>query len=151
MSQPSTPRHSVSVAAAVVKDGHLLAVQRRDNAHWEPPGGVLELDESSEDGLRREVREETGLEVEPIRLTGIYKNMARGIVSLVFRCAIVGGTLRTTDEAGKIAWLAAPSESRFPRNASDMMTEAYAVRLLDTLDDGPVPIRAHDGVTLSPS
>jgi 8-oxo-dGTP diphosphatase len=144
MANPDTPQHSVSVAAAIIKDGHLLAVQRRDNAHWEPPGGVLELDESIEDGLRREVREETGLEVHPIRLSGVYKNMARGIVSLVFRCAIAGGSLRTTDEALAIAWLA-------PDQVRDLMTEAYAVRLLDALDDGPVPIRTHDGVTLSSS
>ena len=42
--------------------------QRRDNGHWEPPGGVLELDESILDGARREVREETGLHIEPERL-----------------------------------------------------------------------------------
>ena len=47
---------------------------------------MLELAEGIHDGLRREVREETGLDVEPITLTGIYKNLARGIVALVFRC-----------------------------------------------------------------
>src|SRR5262249_55831694 len=59
----------------------------------EPPGGVLELDETIEDGLRREAREETGLEVEPIALTGVYKNMTRGIVAPVFRWKITGGVL----------------------------------------------------------
>src|SRR5919112_2400610 len=89
---PPKPQHSVSVAAVIVNEqGQVLMTQRRDNGHWEPPGGVLELDESILDGLRREVREETGLNVEPERLTGIYKNMPRGIVALVFRAHVVGG------------------------------------------------------------
>lgn len=56
------PRHSVSVAAAIFDDSgeNVLLIKRRDNGHWEPPGGVLELDETIEDGLRREVREEAG-------------------------------------------------------------------------------------------
>ena len=51
-------RHSVSVAGVVVDDaGRALLIRRRDNGHWEPPGGILELNEDIEDGLRREVRE----------------------------------------------------------------------------------------------
>ncbi len=69
-------RHSVSVAGVITDDhGRALLIQRRDNQRWEPPGGVLEPGETIYDGLRREVREETGLEVEPIALTGVYKNM----------------------------------------------------------------------------
>ena len=49
-----TPRHSVSVAAAIFDDSgeNVLLIKRRDNGRWEPPGGVLELDETIEDGLR---------------------------------------------------------------------------------------------------
>jgi 8-oxo-dGTP diphosphatase len=73
--------HSVSVAGVITDDhGRALLIQRRDNHRWEPPGGVLELGETIPDGLRREVREETGLEVEPVTLTGVYKNMKRAIV-----------------------------------------------------------------------
>ncbi len=61
---PHKPQHSVSVAAVIVNDaGQILMTQRRDNGHWEPPGGVLELKESILDGLRREVFEKTGLDV----------------------------------------------------------------------------------------
>jgi 8-oxo-dGTP diphosphatase len=72
----------------VVVDGQqrALLVRRRDNLHWEPPGGVLERDESIQAGVCREVREETDLSVRPLSLSGVYKNMSRGIVSLVFRC-----------------------------------------------------------------
>src|SRR4051795_6205316 len=100
------PRHSVSVSAAIVDDhGRFLVVRRADNGHWEPPGGVLELGESIEDGLIREVAEETGLTVEPLALTGVYKNMKRGIVALVFRCTIVGHAARLPHEVDEIQWL----------------------------------------------
>jgi ADP-ribose pyrophosphatase YjhB (NUDIX family) len=88
-----TPKHSVSVAGVVVRDdGRILAVQRRDNMHWEPPGGVLELGETFEEGVRREVAEETGVLVEVERLTGAYKNLSRGIVALVFAVTLSRAT-----------------------------------------------------------
>ena len=84
----SERKHSVSVAGIIVDAaGRALLVQRRDNGHWEPPGGVLELDESISDGLRREVSEETGLDIQPERLTGICKNMPLGVVALVSAAA----------------------------------------------------------------
>lgn len=137
------PKHFVSVAAAIIdQDGRFLAIRRSDNGHWEPPGGVLELDESIEQGLIREVAEETGYRVEPDRLTGIYKNMERGIVALVFRCSVVGCTANTAGEVEEIRWLT-PDELMW-------MSEAYRVRLLDALDDGSPCIRAHDGSQLVP-
>jgi 8-oxo-dGTP diphosphatase len=140
----SSPRHSVSVAAAIVgESGQLLAVRRRDNGHWEPPGGILELHETIQAGLVREVREETGLEVEPQALSGVYKNMRRGIVALVFRCRIIGGEPRPTREAEQVSWLS-------PDEISNLMDEAYATRLLDALRPGPPAIRAHDGLSLLP-
>jgi 8-oxo-dGTP diphosphatase len=138
-----TPRHSVSVAGAVVDDrGRILAIRRSDNGHWEPPGGVLELDETIEDGLVREIAEETGLTVAPERLTGVYKNMDRGIVALVFRCTIVTGTAASTSEAAALAWLTADQ-------IAERMDEAYAVRMLDALRTEAPAIRAHNGVTLT--
>ena len=136
-----TPKHSVSVAGVVVRDdGRILVVQRRDNGRWEPPGGVLELDETFEDGVRREVAEETGVRVEVERLTGAYKNLSRGIVALVFRCRPVSGEARTTDESRRVRWLT-EDEVR------TQMTPAYAVRVLDALGD-QAAARAHDGVHL---
>lgn len=136
----NSPRHSVSVAAVITDDhGRALLIQRRDNGTWEPPGGVLELGESIEDGLRRETREETGLDIEPDRLTGVYKNMTRGIVALVFRCKITGGELATTDETAAFRWAD-------EHDISELATEVYAVRVLDALygDTSPA-VRHHDG------
>ena len=136
----STPaRHSVSVSGIITDDeGRALLVQRRDNQHWEPPGGVLELDESIEAGLCREVREETGLEVEPVALSGVYKNMPRGIVALVFRCKATSGELRPSDETQGFRWATADE-------VRELTTEAYGIRVMDALRDAPAAIRQHDG------
>lgn len=138
-------RHSVSVAGIIVReDGRILMIQRRDNGKWEPPGGVLEIDESIPDGLRREVLEETGLQVEPEVLTGVYKNMPRGIIALVFRARIIGGTLAaTTEETTQLSWLT-------PEQVSCRADEAYAVRVLDALADTGPAVRSHDGVAVLP-
>lgn len=139
-----TPKHSVSVAGVVVRDdGRVLAVRRRDNRRWEPPGGVLELAETFDQGVRREIQEETGIAVRVDRLTGVYKNMPRGIVALVFRCAPVGGRLTTTDEALSVSWLSV-------EELRQQMDPAYLVRVTDAFG-GEAPARIHNGVDLVPS
>jgi ADP-ribose pyrophosphatase YjhB (NUDIX family) len=136
-------RHSVSVSGVIPDDrGRVLLIRRRDNQHWEPPGGVLELDETIHDGLRREIREETGLDIEPGALTGVYKNMPRGIIALVFRCKITGGHLAPNDEVTTFLWA---NEGDIRQLTSD----AYAARLLDAFDGNAAPtIRQHDGTNL---
>lgn len=136
-------RHSVSVAGVVVdSEGRALVTRRRDNGRWEAPGGVLEHGETIDDGLRREVYEETGLKVEPERLTGVYQNMPRKIVALVFRCRRLDGELATNPEVSEFRWATA-DEARV------LMAEAYVVRVLDALQTTqPTAIRSHDGENL---
>lgn len=137
----ATPKHSVSVAGIVVRDdGRVLVIKRDDNGHWEAPGGVLELDESFEAGVRREVLEETGLEVTVERLTGVYKNLTHGIVALVYRCRPAGGETHATDEAREIRWMTR-------EEVQSAMVPAFGVRVLDAFEDLSQS-RAHDGIEL---
>ncbi|KLO46580.1 NUDIX hydrolase [Mycobacterium nebraskense] len=137
----ATPKHSVSVAGIVVRDdGRVLVIKREDNGHWEAPGGVLELDESFEAGVRREVLEETGLEVTVERLSGVYKNLTHGIVALVYRCRPAGGQPHATEEAREIRWMT-------KEEAQSVMVPAFGVRVLDAFEEAPQS-RAHDGVDL---
>ncbi|TJZ50312.1 NUDIX domain-containing protein [Streptomyces piniterrae] len=134
--------HSVSVAGVVVReDGRVLVIKRADNGAWEAPGGVLELDEHPEDGACREVLEETGIKVETERLTGVYKNMKRGVVALVFRCRPVGGEEHTSSESAEVRWFTREEVESY-------MVEAYAVRVLDALGAGKPHVRVHDGRNL---
>lgn len=137
-----TPRHSVSVAGIVVNDANqVLIIQRRDNGHWEPPGGVLELGEEFEEGVRREVREETGMEVVVGRLTGVYKNLYAGVVALVFRCSpLKEHPAPHSPEASAIRWA---HLSEIPK----LMKPAYAIRVTDAFSDSTAT-RAHDGTQL---
>lgn len=143
------PRHVVGVAGVVVDDAGLaLAVRRRTPPRWELPGGALEPGERITDALRREVREETGLDVAPVQLSGVYQNMALGPVALVFLCRRIGGAERVSDETSDWRWISADE-------AAQLMPPAWAVRFHDALDlaaalDGPgsVPapaVRPHDG------
>lgn len=137
----ATPKHSVSVAGIVVRDdGRILVIKRDDNGHWEAPGGVLELDESFEAGVQREVLEETGLEVTVERLTGVYKNLTHGIVALVYRCRPAGGQPHATEEARDIRWMTI-------EEVQSAMVPAFGVRVFDAFEPAPQS-RAHNGVDL---
>jgi ADP-ribose pyrophosphatase YjhB (NUDIX family) len=133
------PRHSVSVTAIVVgDDGQVLVVKRADDGRWVPPGGVLELDETPQQGCAREVFEETGYKVEVGALTGVYKNMKLGVVSLAFRCTLAGGEARMSPESAAVCW-------RTMEEIKQDVPEARAVRVFDALSAEGVPVRVHDG------
>ena len=139
---PELPRHSVSVTGIVVRDdGRVLAIQRCDDGRWVPPGGVLELSETPADGVAREVLEETGIRVRAEQLTGVYKNMVRGIVSLAFRCRVISGQTHPTSEARQVTWLTVDE-------AKQTMVEARAVRVTDALSHNGPFVRSHDGTRL---
>ncbi|WP_234376286.1 NUDIX hydrolase [Streptomyces sp. CB01201] len=123
------------------EDGRLLAIRRADKGTWELPGGVLELDETPEASVAREVFEETGIHVEVNQLTGVYNNTTRGIVALVFRCKPSGGTERTSSESTAVDWLTS-------EEVSERMAEVFAIRLLDALDGNGPHVRNHDGKSL---
>lgn len=135
-------KHCVSVAAAIVDGDRVLVTRRRDNGKWEPPGGTLEPTETILEGLRREVREEIGIDVVDPRMSGVYKNMSRGIVALVFRCGNDGAEGRPSEEVAEIKWMNA-------EEIENTLDPAYACRLLDALENSRHPvIRSHDGENL---
>jgi 8-oxo-dGTP pyrophosphatase MutT (NUDIX family) len=98
-------------AAACIRDeqGRILLVRRSDGINlWSFPGGAMELGERADEAVVREVHEETGLEVEPVALIGVYSSPDYAItypngdqvqpVILFFECQVVGGTLQADME-----------------------------------------------------
>lgn len=83
--------------------GDVLLVRQAENGDWAPPGGAIEPDESPHDAVVREVREETGLVVEPIALRGVFGGPELRVrypngdetayVTAIFECEPRGGAL----------------------------------------------------------
>lgn len=95
----SSPIFRIGVFALIFDDeGRILLGRRRDVDWWNLPGGGMEAGETVDEALRREAREETGLEVEVGQLVGVYSKPQKQEVVLTFRCRVVGGTLQPTEE-----------------------------------------------------
>ncbi len=88
-------------AFAIIFDEHdrVLLSHRLDLDVWNLPGGRVEAGEMPDEAVVRETLEETGLEVSVHRLTGVYGKAERDDLVFAFECRVVGGALRTTDEA----------------------------------------------------
>jgi 8-oxo-dGTP diphosphatase len=124
--------------AAVVRDeaGRVVLIRRGDGAGWSLPGGMMELGERLDQCLVREVQEETGLDVEPVRLIGVYSDpfvnhitYPNGdqihIVSATFECRVVGGQLRPDgDESLEVAYFA-------PNALPETLVPAHHIRIQD--------------------
>lgn len=83
------------------------------------PGGRIEDNESAEQCAKREMKEETGLEIEIIRLTGIYsdpKRDPRGVIAAAFLVKRTGGIPIAGDDAAEVAWF---ELNNLPELASD--------------------------------
>ena len=104
------------VSAILLTSQGLLLERRTDNGLWGLPGGSVEPGESVSEAIVREVREETGLEVAPIRVVGVYSSPAHGqivtypdgnvihYVSTSLECRVVGGTLACGVESMELGW-----------------------------------------------
>ena len=89
----------VSVSALIFEGEEILLAHRRAIDWWNLPGGAIDPGETVDEALRREVREETGLEVEIGRLVGVYSKPLKQEVVLSFLCQVRGGTFgHITDE-----------------------------------------------------
>jgi ADP-ribose pyrophosphatase YjhB (NUDIX family) len=113
---PETPL--IGVGAVVVDQGRVLLVRRGTEplkGHWSLPGGMLEVGESLTDGVIREVREETGLTVEPVELIELLDRIHRDgdrvryhYVIADYLCHVKGGELIAASDADAVKWVQRP-------------------------------------------
>jgi 8-oxo-dGTP diphosphatase len=110
---PDTPL--VGVGAIIIEQGRVVLVKRGHApllGKWSIPGGVLEVGERLRKAVVREALEETGLEVEPEELLGVFERvvpdengkMKYHYVLIDFLCRRVGGELAAADDAEDAGW-----------------------------------------------
>ena len=140
-----TPK--IAVGAVVGNDrGEILLVQRADSGAWLYPTGWADVGYSASEVAVKEVYEETGIEIEPVRLIAVYDGLRLGfthvpLYSLVFHCRFMGGTLSGHPlECRDVGWF---PEDRLPEPlAGGGRWTAQAFRALreedvDVLFDAP--------------
>lgn len=120
------PNSLIVAAAAVVTDdqGRILMQRRTDSGLWALPGGGMEMTDSLPGTAVREVREETGLDVEITGLVGTYTDPKHVIAytdgevrrqfAVVFTARIVGGTLAISNESLELEWIEPSDLARLP-------------------------------------
>jgi len=105
------------VGALIVDGGRILLVERGREplkGYWSLPGGVVETGERLEAAMRREVREETGLEVDVVCMLEIFERIMPDnegkpeyhYVLIDYLCRPAGGTLGAADDASRVGWFA---------------------------------------------
>ena len=111
------PSHPVVGVGAIILDGNRVLLVRRANAPlkgvWSIPGGRLELGETLTEGLRREIREETGLRIEILDQVEVFERIMRDndgrvqyhYVLVDYLCEPAGGVLRAADDADDARWV----------------------------------------------
>lgn len=106
----------VGVGAIIIHENEVLLIQRGQEplkGEWSLPGGALELGETLQQGICREVLEETGLEVEPLQIVEVFDRIVRDeagnvrfhYVLVDFLCRVAGGSLRCASDAADAHWL----------------------------------------------
>jgi ADP-ribose pyrophosphatase YjhB (NUDIX family) len=104
--------HSVPGAQALVeRDGRVLLGRRAHDPSaglWDIPGGFLDEGEHPLDGLRRELLEETGLEIEPTEFLGTWMQeyTGRTVLCLTWLARAVGGEAAAGDDLTELGWFA---------------------------------------------
>jgi len=101
-----------AVQALVERDGRLLLGRRAyepSEGMWDLPGGFLEENEHPLDALVRELKEETGLDVEPQRFVGVWMEpgyQGRTVLCLTWDVLVTGGSERAADDVAELSWFA---------------------------------------------
>jgi 8-oxo-dGTP diphosphatase len=103
------PRFSATAGAIIIDDqGRVLLLKHRFRlgSGWGIPGGYLEKGEQPEAALRRELREEAGLEIEKVELVFVRTFKKPRQLEIIFRCSPAGETNQLNYEIQKAAWFA---------------------------------------------
>ncbi len=132
------PRHpSVGVGGVVVADGRVLLVRRAKPpllGRWSIPGGTVELGETLEEALVREMAEETSLEVEPVEVLTVFDRIQSEGGEVVFHYVIVdylcrhlSGVAHAGSDAAEVHWAGPDELERFDLTpkALEVVTEAF--------------------------
>lgn len=129
-------------AFAVILDEReqVLLCHRRDYDFWNLPGGGIEAGEAPWECVIREVKEETGLNVEVVRLAGVYSKRDRTDIVFLFVCKIVGGKIEMTDEADGIEYF---SVGDIPKNTPSNHVERIKDVVLEK--DGALIMKVQSG------
>ncbi|WP_027954599.1 NUDIX hydrolase [Halobacillus kuroshimensis] len=93
------PNHIISAATVILNEEGRFVLIQGPKRGWEIPGGQVEEGESLTAAAVREAEEECGLKIEVIRFCGIFQNVDRSICNALFIGKVIGGELKTTEEA----------------------------------------------------
>jgi ADP-ribose pyrophosphatase YjhB (NUDIX family) len=105
---------------------------------WAQPGGFLEIDETVRDAAIRETLEETGLQVEPGAIIGLYSRLQAAVVVVAFEARIVGGTPAVTRESLETKPFA-PESIPWPEIAFETSVRALSDWVAGVRPDVPLP------------
>jgi ADP-ribose pyrophosphatase YjhB (NUDIX family) len=120
---------SVTACALVVRDGRLLLARRAQDpfaGSWDLPGGFVGAGEHPHDAIRRELREETGLEVEPREFVGVWMDTyadGEPTLNLYWTAAGDEGDPVAADDVSEVAWF-----------SPDELPDSLAFHIADVLD-----------------
>ncbi|MGD9047269.1 MAG: NUDIX hydrolase [Anaerolineae bacterium] len=103
--QPGYATPKVDVRGAIVRDGQILLVQERIDERWCMPGGWADVGDLPSEMVVREVWEESGFNVRPRKVVGVFDANRSGrplqlyhAYKVVFLCELTGGEARPSDE-----------------------------------------------------
>ncbi|WP_051623449.1 NUDIX hydrolase [Clostridium hydrogeniformans] len=110
------PVHIVAVGGLIENEEGKILMMRNPDRGWEIPGGQVEPGETLTDALKREVKEETGIDIQVGELRAVHSNIAKrlqpdgvspigSIVSFGFTGKAVSGELTTSDESLEVKWV----------------------------------------------
>ncbi|MDP2656414.1 MAG: NUDIX hydrolase [bacterium] len=115
------PTFTIGVFGIIRDDqDRVLLVLRNDYDLWNLPGGGLEKGESPWEGVIREVKEETGLDIQVTRLAGVYSKTDKDEIVFSFECKVAGGQITLNDEVKDIQYFALGD---IPKNTSPKQVE----------------------------